>query len=195
LSFGSGAWSRPEIFIYSFSDVYPVFSGSCNVWTGIGVIWPDLQEPRHEDAMNLIFLNGERFDTLGLYPLNKESAVGEHVRRLVALRAKLRDIVYKGRFMDDLGLSGMPEAVSARVFVRPEPAGVVVTAVDRRAQREAWNLSIDTAALPWPEGLANVQWLGVDDAEQQVEAELRDGKLVIPMAPAEVGAVRIDPAP
>jgi hypothetical protein len=38
LSFGTGTWSRPEIFAYSLGDVYPVFSGTCNTWKGIGKI-------------------------------------------------------------------------------------------------------------------------------------------------------------
>jgi hypothetical protein len=74
LSFGSGPWSRPEIFVYSFGDVYPAFSGTCNRWTGIQTIFPDLKDTqRHEEAMNYVFLLGERFDALGLHPLDKKS--------------------------------------------------------------------------------------------------------------------------
>ncbi len=189
LSFGSGTWSRPEIFVYSFGDVYPVFSGTCNVWTGIGHIWPDLEKPRHEDAMNLVFLNGERFDTLGLYPLDKQSEFGEHVRRLVALRRKIRDVVYRGRFRDVLGLSGMPERVEARLFVR-EGVGAVVTIVDRRKERAAWDLSLDTAAA----GRApKARLLLLDGSEKQLEVREEGDVLAVTIAPeAEVCAVRFE---
>lgn len=193
LSFGSGTWSRPEIFVYSFGDVYPVFSGTCNRWTGIGDIWPDLAEPRHEDAMNYVFLLGHRFDTLGLHPLRTDWPFGEHVRRLVALRAKVRDVVYEGRMMDVRGLSGMPEQVEARVFVRQAPAGAVVTVVDRRAQREPWDLRIDPAALPWPEGLSSARLLALDGEEHALPISEADGALDVNIEPGEgVCAVRFE---
>lgn len=193
LSFGSGTWSRPEIFVYSFGDVYPVFSGTCNTWTGIGNIWPDLEEPRHEDAMNLVFLLGERCDALGLYPLNPESAYGEHVRKLVALRARIRDVVYQGRFMDERGLSGMPEQVSARVFTRTDPPGVVVTVVDRRKERTPWELRISPQALPWPPGLIQARLLSLGGSAQEVPVTFQEGELSVPIEPsAEAYAVRLD---
>jgi len=115
--------------------------------------------------MNYVFLIGERFDTLGLYPLDTESPFGEHVKRLVALRRKVRDIVYPGRMLDERGLSGMPEHVDARVFVRETPPGAVVTVVDRRAERTPWDLHIDTSALPWPEGLRQATLVHLDGSE------------------------------
>ncbi|MCX7598511.1 MAG: DUF6259 domain-containing protein [Armatimonadetes bacterium] len=193
-SFGSGTWSRPEIFVYSFGDVYPVFSGTCNTWKGIGNIWPDLQPPRQEDAMNFVFLIGERFDTLGLYPLNTQSEFGEHVRRLVALRRKIADIVYLGRMRDVLGIAGMPEKVEARLFVRPG-VGAAITIVDRRPERSRWNLMLRPRSLPASdaETIANArsaQLLLLDGSEKALELR-RDGEaLVITIDPAvEVGAV------
>lgn len=190
-SFGSGAWSRPEILDYSFGDVYPVFAGSCNVWTGIGQIWPDLQPPRHEDAMNFVFLNGERFDTLGLYPADPNSVFGEHVRKLVALRRKVRDVVYQGRFRDVLGLSGMPEKVEARLFVR-EGTGAVVTLVDRRAERKPWDLRLDSSALRGAPA-TSVRLLLLDGQEKPLQAIKDGGALVVTIDPAtEVCAVRVE---
>jgi hypothetical protein len=193
LSFGSGTWSRPEIFVYSFGDLYPVFSGTCNTWTGIGAIWPDLENPRHEDAMNLVFLLGERFDALGLYPLNPESAYGEHVRKLVALRRSLRDIVYHGRFMDERGLAGMPERVAARIFVRQGPPGAVVTVVDRRQERSPWELQIHPQALPWPPGLTRARLLALDGSVREIPWTSQEGRFSVPIdPPGEVYAVRLD---
>ncbi|MBM3474572.1 MAG: LamG domain-containing protein [Armatimonadetes bacterium] len=184
LSFGSGAWSRPEILDYSFSDVYPVFAGSCNVWTGIGQIWPDLEKPRHEDAMNLVFLNGERFDTLGLYPLDTQSPFGEHVRKLVALRRKIRDIVYQGRFRDTLGLSGTPEGVSARLFTG-EGLGAAVTIVDRRKERAPWELRVEGLAA------ASARLLLLDGSEEQLDIRHDGQALLLEISPpTEVCAIR-----
>lgn len=193
LSFGSGTWSRPEIFAYSFSDVYPVFSGTCNTWQGIGRIWPDLSPARHEDAMNYVFLLGERFDALGLHPLLPDDPYGRHVRALIALRAKVRDIVYQGRMMDTLGLSGMPEQVEARVFVRRQPPGAVVTVVDRRPERTPWELTITTRELPWPEKLTRVKILQLDGTEAETAISPAQETVKVSVAGVEVQAVRFDP--
>ena len=88
------------------------------MWTGIGAIWPDLKAPKHEDALKYVFLIGERFDVLGLCNVGQGDPFGEYVKALVALRARVRDVVYQGRMMDVRGLSGMPPQVDARVFVR-----------------------------------------------------------------------------
>lgn len=176
-SFGSGEWSRPEIFCYSFSDVYPVFSGTCNRWTRVGAIWPDLVEPRHEDAMNMVFLNGERFDALNLQALPLDDPYALHMQRLIALRARVRDVVYAGRMMDVLGVGGMPERVAARVFVRQEPGAVVVTVVDRREEHAPWTLTLDTSALPWPDGIFRATLLTLDGAERPVELR-REGTII-----------------
>ncbi|HJN17038.1 MAG TPA: DUF6259 domain-containing protein, partial [Armatimonadota bacterium] len=194
LSFGAGAWARPEICAYTFGDMCPIFSGSANTWTGIGTIWPDLEEPRREDAMNFVFLNGERFDVLGLHPLDVDDPFAQHLKALIALRAKVRDIVYTGRMLDSLGLSGMPAQVDARVFISSEAPGVVVATVDRRAERTGWELQINTAALPWPEGLRSCRALALDGADREVTLAATDGVLTVPMQPGEIVALRCDPA-
>lgn len=192
-AFGSGEWSRPEIFCYSLSDVYPVFSGTCNRWTGIGQIWPDLIEPRHEDAMNMVFLNGERFDALNLQALPLDDPYALHMQRLIALRARVRDVVYAGRMMDRLGLSGMPERVAARVFVRPEPGAAVVTVVDRREEHAPWQLSIDTSALPWPDGISRGTLLTLDGGERPVELRREGAAIHVDLRDqGEVCALRLE---
>ena len=145
--------------------------------------------------MNLVFLNGERFDTLGLYPVDQQSSFGEHVRKLVALRRKVRDIVYQGRFRDVLGLSGTPQRVEARLFVR-EGLGAVVTIVDRRGERAAWDLRVDTTALGGRPGAAGAVGMAnlllLDGSEKPLEVR-RDGEAsVVTVEPAtEVCAVRL----
>lgn len=182
-AFGSGEWSRPEIFCYSLSDVYPVFSGTCNRWTGIGQIWSDLEEPRHEDAMNMVFLNGERFDALNLQALPFDDPYAQHMQRLIALRARLRDVVYAGRMFDILGLAGMPERVAARVFARTDRPAVVVTVVDRREHADPWELTLDTSALPMAEAanlaarLTRATLLTLGGEERPVELR-REGSVI-----------------
>ncbi|MCC6446844.1 MAG: hypothetical protein IT210_25755 [Armatimonadetes bacterium] len=176
-AFGTDRFSRPDIFAYSFSDVYPVFAGSCNVWQGVSHFYDDLPNPRHEDAVNRVFLIGERFDTLGLYPLNRESSFGEHIKKLVALRQKVRDIVYQGRFYEALGLSGMPPKAEARVFIRKTRPGVILTLLDRRVERSPWVLSIDTSALPWPAKLSRATLLSLDGSSTPARMS-RQGRLV-----------------
>jgi hypothetical protein len=189
LSFGSGTWSRPEIFQYSFGDVHPVFSGTCNRWTGIGSIFPDLGEKaRHQDAMNYVFLLGERFDVLNLHPANPKDAFKEHVRSLVALRRKVREVVYAGRMRDEVGLSGMPEGVEARVFVGQK--GAVVTVWDRRAEKGAWELKVERKALDWPEGVGQARVLKLDGTEEEGKVRVAGEALVVRVPGAEVLAVR-----
>jgi hypothetical protein len=191
-SFGSGTWSRPEIFVYSFGDVYPVFSGTCNRWTGIGRIFPDIEEPRQEDTMNMVFLLGERFDALNLWQVPQDAPYGAHMKKLIALRAKVRDVVYAGRMMDVRGLSGMPEGVEARVFVGQDQPGAVATVWDRRAEREAWELRIDPSALPWPEGLTSATVLSLDGSEQPVGLAQGGGVITMLVDAAEVCAIRFE---
>ena len=189
LSFGSGAWSRPEIFCYSFSDVYPVFSGTCNTWEGIKRIYADLAETgRRQDAMNYVFLNGERFDVLGLHPLNKDDPYHQHVRKLVALRKRIHDVLYQGRMRDVLGLSGMPEQVQARVFVTKTAA--VVTVWDRRANRQPWELTVDTTALAWPAGVKQATALLLDGTAQAAPFKQEGSKLVVTVPADEICALR-----
>ena len=194
LSFGGGINSVPEIFCYSFGDVHPVFSGTCNTWKGIGKIWGDLgEEARHEDALDLVFLNGERFDVLNLHTIQEETAFSTHVRQLLALRRQVRDIVYSGRFMDRRGLSGMPDTVDARVFARQDPPGIVLTVVDRRREREAWELAVDPEQLPWPEGLTRARRLDLAGSSREVPLTWRDGRFRIGAeATDRVWAVRIE---
>ncbi len=202
-SFGSNEFSRPEIFCYSFSDVHPVFSGTANTWKGIGNIWPDLVEPTQEDAMNLVFLNGERFDILARWPLEPEDPFIQHMQGLLGMRRKLRDVVYTGRMMDELGLSGMPERVEARLFVLGEPPVAAITVVDRREERAPWTLTIDPTAVEaaagesgvrWPDGLSSARMLLHDGSERALEITRDGDSLRIEMRDTgEVCAIRFGP--
>lgn len=191
-SFGSWPGSRPEIFVRSFGDVYPVFSGTCNTWKGIASIFPDLKDATQRHTMNYVFVLGERFDTLGLHPVDKKSAYAEHVKALVALRRQVRDVVYAGRMRDVEGLRGMPEQVVARVFVRAQAPAVVVTAWDRREQRAPWTLQLDLAALGLRGTPAKCQVLKLDGSKTALTPTSRDGKLELGIPGEEVLAVRVE---
>ncbi|NPV48967.1 MAG: LamG domain-containing protein [Armatimonadetes bacterium] len=194
LSFGSGAWSRPEIFVRSFGDVYPVFSGTCNTIQGVAAIFPDLgPKPRHEDALNYVFLIGERFDILGLHGVPRESPFGQHVRNLIALRKRIRDVVYSGRMLDVQGLGDTPEQVEARVFVRRSPETAVVTVWDRRAEKTAWELEIDTRELGLSAGMCKIDCLMLDGTTVRAVSVARDGMLSVTVPGHEALALRITP--
>lgn len=141
--------------------------------------------------MDYVFILGERFDTLGLHPLDKASAFGEHVRKLVALRKRVHDIVYQGRLRDTLGLSGMPPQVEARVFVSQKPAGVVVNVWDRRKDRQPWELQLDPAG--WPGAMGTCRLLKLDGSTVALKPTQRDGKLVVMVPGEEILALRFDP--
>jgi len=93
---------------------------------------------------------------------------------------------------DRLGLSGMPEKVEARVFVRQTPPGAVVTVVDRRPEHAPWELSIRTGDLPWPAGLMRARVLRLDGTEAEAPLVMRDGVVSLAVEAAEVQAVRFE---
>ena len=138
--------------------------------------------------MNYVFLNGERFDVLGLHPLNKEDPYHQHVKKLVALRKKVRDVLYQGRMMDTLGLSEIPEQTQARVFVGKTAA--VVTVWDRRPERKPWELAINTSALPWPQALTKAKALLLDGTEQDVAIKRDATTMRVTVPAAEICALR-----
>ena len=144
--------------------------------------------------MDYVFLLGERFDTLGLWKADPQSDYCRHLRQLVALRAKVRDTVYRGRMLDVRGLSGMPARVEARIFVRQAPAEAVLTVVDRRPERAPWTLTITPAELPWPAGLGRAVRLDLDGSAPPLELHGADGRLTLRLDPAPaVTALRLQP--
>lgn len=142
--------------------------------------------------MNMVFLLGERFDALNLWQVPQDTPYGAHMKQLIALRAKLREVVYAGRMMDERGLSGTPEGVEARVFVRQDPPGAVVTVWDRRPERDAWELRVETSALPWPEGLTSARLLALDGSERSAALAQDGGLITVPVAAAEVCAIKFE---
>ncbi len=72
-------------------------------------------------ALESAFLNGNRFDIVHS---------NETMAKIVRARASVRDWIYRGRFMDTLGLDS---PVPARLFVRRDPGatGVAITFVNR----------------------------------------------------------------
>lgn len=64
-------YPKPEIFAYTFPEV-PIFSGTCNNYNATKDYYPgENTEFTHEDALNRVFLIGNRFDVIG-YPLRKD---------------------------------------------------------------------------------------------------------------------------
>ncbi len=135
---------KPEIYSYTFPE-HPIFSGTCNgAGSGLHYYYPELTAPRREDAMNRVFLMGYRFDIL-LREVDRDDPFHQYLRHLIALRQRVKDVVYLGEFRDDLGLGALPARTDAKLFRDRARATLVATLVDRREQRAPITLAIDLA--------------------------------------------------
>ena len=183
-------YPRPEIYSYTFPE-HPIFSGSCNN-SGAGLIYyyPEMTEPRREDAMNRVFLMGFRFDIL-FGQVNREDPYALHLRRLIALRQQVKADLYRGLFRDNLGLGALPERVEARLFQSRDRASLTLTLLDRRGPQQApFDL---TLTLP-THGLATVEaatLYRLDGQPAPLRYEQAEGVLTLhlPALQAEVAAV------
>jgi hypothetical protein len=138
-------YPRPEIYNFTFPH-HPIFSGTCNSWTGIAKYYDDMEVPLQQDAMNRVFLIGNRFDVLG-YPLNKESEYWLYMRDLIALRKRIKDDLYASSFRDEIGLGPLPRGVEAKIFRHDEGKSLTLTLLDRRPEKAAFDLDLDPVAL------------------------------------------------
>lgn len=94
-----GATKRfaPEVFHYTFPE-YILYDGVANgVYGGIPT----------EDVFLNVHLHGNRYDTFSVQP----------AARYVALRQRTKQLLYRARFMDDLGLRVSDPAVRAKINV------------------------------------------------------------------------------
>ena len=138
-------YPRPEIYTYTFPE-HILFSGSCNGWRGVTAYYDDLDRPTKKDGMDRVFLMGYRFDVLA-YPLKEESDFALHMRRLIALRQKVKHELYDSTFRDTVGLGTLPAGVEARVFVGNGGGPITMTILDRRREKSSLPLFLDGRAL------------------------------------------------
>ena len=138
-------YPKPEIYAYSFPE-FPIFSGTCNNWNGIALYYPGETKFVHEDAMNRVFLIGNRFDMLG-YPIKKDNPYWMYMKKMVALRQAVKEELLSSHFRDDIGLGSLPPKVEARIFRNIRGESLTITLVDRREVKGAFELTVDRQKL------------------------------------------------
>ena len=139
---GQTGYPCPEVFSYTF-PYYIIIDGFANGWNQqtmasyypkiCGRVW------RNEDVVNRVFLLGYRFDLC--LPLKRGEPFTEYVKKVIALRKKVRKHLYNSTFMDDIGIHKLPEGVEAKVFSHKEC--LTITILDNRAEKEPFELAID----------------------------------------------------
>jgi hypothetical protein len=101
----AGLWGAtrrfaPEVFHYTFPE-YILYDGVANgVYGGLSA----------EEVFLNVHLHGNRYDTFGVQP----------AAPFVALRQRTKQLLYRARFMDDLGLAVSVPAVRAKLSVLEE---------------------------------------------------------------------------
>ncbi len=101
-----GATKRfaPEVFHYTFPD-YILYDGVANGTYGIAA----------DDVVLRVHLQGNRYDSFSAQPAG----------RLIALRQRTKQLLYRARFMDNVGLASSDEAVEAKLSVLQDAANDV----------------------------------------------------------------------
>jgi len=139
---GQTKYPCPEVFSYTFPE-YIIIDGFANGWSQetMASYYPRMEGKvwRKEDVVNRVFLLGYRFDLS--VPLKRGEAFTEYVRKVINLRRRIKKNLYNSRFMDDLGLGGLPENVEAKVFDHEE--SLIITILDNRASKKPFKLKVD----------------------------------------------------
>jgi len=177
---GMSCYRCPDIYTYTFPH-HPIFSGSSNNWLGVAEYYDDLDEPKHEDALDRVFLMGFRFD-VPRYPLDKKDPFFQYLRSLIALRKRIKGDLYRSSFKHTVGLGELPHGVEARLFRHDEGSSLTITFLDRRENKDAFTLDVD-AARHGVDGLSKATLYTLDGGEVDVRVEsLDDGRirLVVP---------------
>lgn len=135
-------YPKPEIFAYSLPE-FPIFSGTCNNYNATKQYYPGEDgEFTHEDALDRVFLIGNRFDVIG-WPLKKDDPYWIYVKNLISLRKSVKTELNASHFRDDIGLGTLPEKVEAKVFRHTRGESLTLTIVDRRKSKTPFELALD----------------------------------------------------
>jgi len=133
---------HPEIYTYTFPST-PSSAAPATARAPAGLLLPgdDRAPPRgrHEPRLP----DGYRFDILSA-ALDREDPFALHLRKLIALRQQVKSDIYGGAFRDDLGLSGLPERVEAKLFQSRDRASLTLTLLDRRRESRRPTISPST---------------------------------------------------
>jgi hypothetical protein len=180
-------YPAPEVFAYTFPD-YIIIDGFANQpveWIG-KCYYPDMDgEIGFEDLVNRVYLLGFRFDVTPLpvgSRIKKGEPLTEHIRRLIALRKKVKQLQYESRFMDDLGVKCEAEKVVTKVFKGLDGRRVLINIVDYRPEKNSFLIEVD-AKLYCLTGKEACKLYAVDDQEAELQLKLKERKLLIEVPP------------
>ncbi|MDD5704332.1 MAG: sugar-binding protein [Kiritimatiellae bacterium] len=152
--------SEPAIFRYTHPQ-FPLFSGTCSyTWGGACARYTKLlglDRVSFADHMRYMLLYGMRFDTFAapLYGDPASWGPGEREERdIIALRRCVHQDLEDADFRDQIGLGTPPAKTQARIFVRRDRTGGLITIFDARpeAEKTAFPLSLRLV----PHGLAGI---------------------------------------
>lgn len=188
----------PEVFAYTFPD-YIIIDGFANPpveWIG-ECYYPDMDgEVGLEDLMNRVYLFGFRFDVTPL-PAGSRIKSGEplteHLRRLIALRKKVKQLQYESRFMDDLGVKCDAEKVVAKAFKGLDGRRILINLIDYRSERKEFLIEIDADSYNLT-GEVACKLYAVNDQEADLNVKLRQGKLLVevPLFEGKVASIILE---
>jgi hypothetical protein len=189
---GLTRYPHPEIYTYTFPE-HAIFSGTCNgAGSGLHYYCSDLEKPRREDTLNRVFLMGYRFDILA-WPINRNDSFAHYLRRLIALRQKVKADLYASDFRDEIGLGPLPEKVEARLFRHREGRSLTVNLLDRRSLPKApFELSIDLAKSSFVQP-AKVTLFEFEGGQMSLSSTNRQETLLVQVPPlnGEVASISI----
>jgi hypothetical protein len=181
-------YPAPEVFAYTFPE-YIIIDGFANPpveWIG-KCYYPDMGgEVGLEDLINRVYLLGFRFDVTPL-PLgsriNRGEPLTEYVRRLIALRKRIKWLQYDSRFMDDLGLKCYSEKVVVKAFKGCDGRSLLINIIDYRSEKNSCFLIEVDADFYSFTGEVECKLYTVDGQDADLNARLVHGKLVVEIPP------------
>ena len=144
--------SEPALFIYTHPR-FPLFSGTCAFFSDCNKLLAKNfykgssgDTLSFADFMSYVLLYGQRFDTFN-GPARESpeylSASLKEEKNIIMLRRAVHEDLEKSSFKDRIGLSAIPGNVEARVFVRDDGKGALVSILDFRKEKWQFNLPFD----------------------------------------------------
>lgn len=179
-------YPAPEVFAYTFPD-YIIIDGFANFpveWIG-KCYYPDVErEVSLEDLIDRVYLLGFRFDVTPLpgTRIKRGELLTEHIRKLIALRKKVKGLQYESRFVDDLGIWCTSKKVLVKAFKGLDGKRILINILDYRGERRKFQIGMDVAFY----GLSNeviCRFYAMDDEEVKLKSMLSQGKLLIEIPP------------
>jgi len=183
-------YPAPEVFAYTFPD-YTIIDGFANSpvdWIG-NCYYPDMQgKVGLDDLMNRVYLMGFRFDVSLQNDVERGNPLTEHIRELIRLRKKVKDIQYSSRFMDDVGVVSCPDRVVVKAFKSNDGESLLLNVVDYRPDKRGFTIELDLRSLNM-DGRFSGKLFSVGSREVNLKPETDDRGMVVLDLPEFEGKV------